>query len=67
MKKIQLADVKNAMKRDELRVIHGGSGPYCGGYPPCTGSPWHIIGYCGAHVKLFRWYVGNHSTGICYQ
>lgn len=32
MKKINLKDVKNAISRDELRAIKGGSGPWCPGF-----------------------------------
>ena len=43
MKKISLANVKNALKRDEMRVIaggcsSGGSTCYCGGCGSCNQS-----------------------------
>jgi natural product precursor len=35
MKKISLKDVKNSLKRDEMRMISGGCGYSCGGTSAC--------------------------------
>jgi natural product precursor len=65
MKKINLKDVKNAISRDELRAIKGGSGPWCPG-TWCGPSP---IGsfqyYCSTpYGHLFAIYRNN--SELCY-
>lgn len=51
MKKISLKDVKNGLKRDEMRVITGGS--YSGGGGTCYGA-------CTLYVN------GQNNYGTCF-
>lgn len=43
MKKISIKNVKNGLKRDELRTIMGGSGSW---YTPCNNVPCFNIIQC---------------------
>lgn len=64
MTKISLKEVKNALKRDEMRAITGGSGSICnkggcfstaqcqnscGGNYYCVGIAVYTQGYCDKH------------------
>lgn len=49
MKKISLKDVKNSLKRDEMRAITGGCGYSCGGTSTCRQwSNGQGIPYCSS-------------------
>jgi natural product precursor len=54
MKKISLSNVKNALDRDELRAIKGGSAwcvySGCDVCPQNCSTPSRCAWYCGAHT-----------------
>jgi hypothetical protein len=60
MKKISLKDVRNGLKRDEMRVIIGGSGScnqgFC--YQPVPGGS-IMVGYCHTPAEIYNCTTSN--------
>ncbi len=58
MKKISLKDVKNGLKRDEMRMISGGSGTCCAKAPGY--ETW-----CGMSYSAARAYTSGGGRWCC--
>ncbi len=62
MKKISLKDVKNGLKRDEMRMIVGGSGGSCCiAYGSGSTAQWS----CGYSTSTAQSYYNNGGRGYC--
>ncbi|SNR22812.1 hypothetical protein [Flavobacterium sp. ov086] len=65
MKKISLKNIHEGMKREEMRMIQGGSGCGCGLGGPCiTGSP---VFNCAAPLRCISkpLFPGDTFTAVC--
>jgi natural product precursor len=65
MKKINLKDVKNAISRDELRAVKGGSGPWCPGRW-CGHSAGTFLYHCTT-PEGYTWVIRVYNGEICYS
>lgn len=62
MKKISLKDVKNGLRRDEMRMISGGSGSTCCiAYGSGSTPQWS----CGYTVSVAQSYYRDGGRGYC--